>query len=184
MSDADWRVVPLGRLRERPETLIEADAIFLTRANLVDEECINKWKTRLSKLAKNTPIWLCSHTPTNIINWNTGETLPLEKLNGLEISCVSALGNPEGFIGTLKSLGANIKEDTRYPDHYHYKEEDIKNLSASNTVIVTTLKDAVKWKKHWCKDTTIYVVNITLGFIDAEPNFLKWWNEKLESFIK
>ena len=40
----------------------------------------------------------------------------------------SGIGNHKTFISMIKNYGFNIVHDVEYPDHYDYKQNDIKEI--------------------------------------------------------
>lgn len=65
-------------------------------------------------------------------------------------ACVAfaGIGRPEKFFGGLRAAGLKIEETFSFPDHYAYKEHDIKHLQEQaqrlKAQLVTTPKDAMR----------------------------------------
>lgn len=69
-----------------------------------------------------------------------GTTLGLDNLRGANVVAVCAIAQPESFVATLESLGANIVERTFFPDHAEIPRDALK----SEGMIIVTEKDAVR----------------------------------------
>ncbi|HSK72417.1 MAG TPA: tetraacyldisaccharide 4'-kinase [Pyrinomonadaceae bacterium] len=150
------KVLPSGVLRESLANLKRADAIVITRANLIDEKQISNLKSKISEFAK-CPIFLSENKISNLVNLKEfpakaqraqkegGES----KKGGAFAFC--ALGNPNNFFEQLKRENFNLVSSQTFPDHHFYKQKDIAELEkkAKQTgaeSLITTAKDAVKLK--------------------------------------
>ena len=89
-----------------------------------------------------------------------------------------ALGNPIKFFNTLKKNNFKIVLTKSFPDHYEYKNKDIKTLREDadnrNLKLITTEKDYVKIDD---KENEISVLPIEINFSKADGN-------KFKSFLK
>jgi tetraacyldisaccharide-1-P 4'-kinase len=64
----------------------------------------------------------------------------------------SGIGNPEAFRATVETLGIDVVAFRVFPDHWHYSEADLTELTALATensagLLLTTLKDLVKLRE-------------------------------------
>ena len=123
-------VLPAGPLRERVSNILNYDVVFLN-----GEKNSEKFKKFLKKINPNIKIFKAKYIPTNIKTF---------KLNN-EYLIFSGIGNPDEFKKTLKKYKFKIKKAITYPDHYSYKNSDIKKIKdiAKNKKlkILTTEKD-------------------------------------------
>ncbi len=123
-------VLPAGPLRERISNILNYDVAFLN-----GEKNSEEFKKFLKKINPNLKIFKARYIPTNIKAF---------KLNN-EYLIFSGIGNPNEFKKTLKKHKFNIKKVITYPDHYTYKNSDIKKIKdiAKNKKlkILTTEKD-------------------------------------------
>lgn len=138
------KLFPAGILREPVSALRRADAIVITRV----EGRETGLKTALSKITK-ARIFTSRHEPMDIIDIKTGEVKPLSALQGISLLAFSGIGRPEHFIHLLRSLGADIRYQTSYPDHYEYTRDDMADIfqmaaDRAAVMIITTEKDAVR----------------------------------------
>ena len=123
-------VLPAGPLRERISNILNYDVAFLN-----GEKNSEEFKKFLKKINPNLKIFKARYIPTNIKTF---------KLNN-EYLIFSGIGNPDEFKKTLKKYKFKIKKAITYPDHYSYKNADIKKIKdiAKNKKlkILTTEKD-------------------------------------------
>ena len=123
-------VLPAGPLRERISNILNYDVAFLN-----GEKNSEEFKKFLKKINPNLKIFKARYIPTNIKAF---------KLNN-DYLIFSGIGNPDEFIKTLKKYKFKIKKAITYPDHYTYKNSDIKKIKdiAKNKKlkILTTEKD-------------------------------------------
>ena len=146
MPFASGQTIPAGDLREPKSGLKRADFIVLT------ETCSPLWggksQETLDYIQNYCPksfVYKGITAPTNI--YSGKEKLSLDYLKNKNVFAFTGIGNPERFIDTLKSLGANVVMSKFYPDHYNYTEADFNELNeiaTENNLTITTQKDIVK----------------------------------------
>lgn len=141
-------LVPRGLLREPPEHLCRAHAVWLTHSDLVRKADVEAVRARVESLAPQARIWECVHAPMRLHRLDaTGEEAP-ETLRGRRVCALSSLGNPEAFERTLARLGANLVGAARFPDHHVYRPDDLLRVAEEEAAeaewVVTTEKDAVR----------------------------------------
>ena len=128
-----------GILREPLRSLRRADAIVITRANLVEN--IADLKARISRFVAPEKFFVCQ----NIFSSE------FKIQNPRSVAAFCALGNPENFFAQLKREGFDLVLTQTFPDHYFYTLNDIEELEKAAAAkgaeyLVTTAKDAVKLK--------------------------------------
>ena len=127
-------LLPAGPLREGLEGFKRLNKLVIVSKN-IDH-------TRAEKLAKiiakkqNVKTVICKTEPDYVYNIISGEHLD----KGIEITALSAIGQPEQFYNFLKN-DYIIKEKRSFDDHHKYTIDDIKDIDGN---IITTEKDAVK----------------------------------------
>ncbi len=134
------RLLPRGILREPVEEISRATHIILTRCDQV-EDC-GPLLARLGALCPGVPVRQTCHAPTRLWKVADGGQRTLEELRGTRVRAVCGIGNPDAFIATLESLGADVVERRVFPDHAEFSAESLE----SPLMIVTTEKDAVRLK--------------------------------------
>lgn len=137
------RMLPAGRLREPIKGLRRADAVVLTRADLVDGSAIADIRNEIASLT-SAPIFAASNRIKcfSAIAGGPGELSP-----GAAAFAFCALGNPEGFFSMLRRSGVGLTGSLSFGDHHRYTQDDIRAIesrAAGSTVLLTTAKDAVK----------------------------------------
>lgn len=145
------RMLPFGRLREPLAGLARADAIVITRTNLVDSaaglvERLRRWNStspifgaafELSEITKLSDFHLSRLT-------DDGDA-DRQFVAGAFAFC--ALGNSQAFFFQLE--GFHIAGQLAFPDHHKYRQRDIRKIetmakSKGSRGLITTGKDAVK----------------------------------------
>ena len=127
-------LIPSGPLRERLESIVKYDAIFLN-GNGEDNSHI---KDSIKKIDKNIKIFETSYQPINVHKFNIEDNYLI----------FSGIGDPNTFKKTLLKNKFKIIEEINFPDHYQYKKKDIERIKSMatdlNAKIITTEKDYVK----------------------------------------
>lgn len=93
----------------------------------------------------------CTGDPINI---RTGKKMSYKEMKNKKAVIAAGIAAPKPFIDSLGMKGIRISDAFIFPDHYRYKNEDIRkiqNLYPGKTLILTTFKDAVKIE-HLCVD--------------------------------
>ena len=128
--------IPAGPLREEISNLKNYKQVFIN-GNLENLEYLKK------KILNINPG----------ININIGKYIP-ENLNEFNIEdnylVFSGIGNHKTFVSMMKEYSFKILKDFEFPDHYQYKDNDIKKISnlakELGCKIVTTEKDFLRLK--------------------------------------
>jgi tetraacyldisaccharide 4'-kinase len=147
------RILPAGTLRESFNSLTRADAIVLTRTNLVDST-----DDVIGRLRKWNPVAPIFGTATRItavtklddflagrpaVDGEQGPTFPEETFG------FCGLGNPENFRSLLEKAGVQLSGFMMFNDHMAYSSDDVRSIEieaerSGATALLTTAKDAVK----------------------------------------
>jgi tetraacyldisaccharide 4'-kinase len=144
-------------LREPLENLKRADAIVITRANLVAN--IDDLKVRIAKFNSDCPIFTAENKISALIELEDFPSKAQSRDDATEEGqrtndkCFAfcALGNPGNFFAQLKQEGFNLVSTQKFSDHHFYTQKDIENLEKTARqngaeTFITTAKDAVKLK--------------------------------------
>ncbi|MDR0967316.1 MAG: tetraacyldisaccharide 4'-kinase [Rickettsiales bacterium] len=151
-------LLPAGPMREPLCAILRSDAIIIIGKN-------NKIKEKLKKYKK--PIFFAENK--NIFP---------KKLKK-NIIAFAGIGYPSKFFNNL-----NIKpiKTISFPDHYQYKEQDIKNLlnlaKKNNADLITTEKDFVRLPNYAQKKIKVVKLETII-----EEKFWKFIKEKLNEKI-
>jgi tetraacyldisaccharide 4'-kinase len=141
------RLLPAGYLREPLSSVNRANAIIITRSNLISPQEIEKVKKDISAIIRSSvPVFLCDIAPTALIGPDTSE-LSLNHLGGKKTALLSAIGSPAQFEKTVRSLGAVVIGHHFFRDHHPFSISEIQHM-AENTdkeaIFLTTQKDFVR----------------------------------------
>jgi len=144
------RLLPRGFLREPPASLKRADAILITRSDMVSEKRLDEIIARVRRVASCPDERICQidFRATGLIN-RAGQRSPLRDYSTTPVMLVSGIGNPDAFEDTCRRCGLKIVGTHWFPDHHHYLPQDLESIEGLRkklgaAQVVTTLKDLVK----------------------------------------
>lgn len=152
------RMLPRGLLREPMSALRRADAVVLTRIDLLRDDELEALRGRvanaLGRYNPECPVFEAVHCPKSLAKIGKGVqgSVELADIQGKRVGAFCGLGNPDGFRRTLQSLGAEVSFFLEFPDHHDYSQDEWKSVlrlgeSENCELIVTTQKDAVKLRR-------------------------------------
>ncbi len=126
--------IPAGPLRENLKNLEKYQDVFING----NEENVENIKKIILKINSKINIYVGKYKPININEF--------DKTNKYLV--FSGIGNHKTFISMIKNYGLNVCKDLEFPDHYNYKNEDIKKIlrlsEDMNCKIITTEKDYLR----------------------------------------
>lgn len=130
---SNGKLLPEGRLRERlGNALKRADAVVY----------VNKGSGRADTSADER----LKDYPGPKFTFHLKLEPPTEVVSGDKVVAVCAIGSPQTFFKGLRAAGLNLVEQFAYPDHYSFREGDVRKLISLGFPIICTEKDAVKLK--------------------------------------
>jgi tetraacyldisaccharide 4'-kinase len=147
-------VLPAGDLRERPGGLRRADAIVITRADLVPE--VAELTSTLAELAPAAKLFVSKNRIAHISELaeflNSSFAYAKNKVASTvtqECFCFCGIGNPSSFFHQLELEGLKLTGSAKFPDHHLYSQNEIDRLqsrakAAGAEALITTAKDAVR----------------------------------------
>ncbi len=123
--------IPAGPLREKFSNIKNYKHLFL----IGNDENLNEIKNQIYKVNPSIEIHYAKYVPTNINEFKKNENYIV----------FSGIGNHQTFLSMIKLYGLNVLKDFQYPDHYNYKDYDLKKIfqyaKKLNCKIITTEKD-------------------------------------------
>ena len=141
-------LIPAGRLREPLMGLSRADAVVVTRCELVED--IEQLERRIDEFAPKANVFRsCTHLRefkriggSERVDWDFSESA----------FAFAGVGNPAAFFSLLRNENVNVAGTLAFRDHYDYAQRDIDRLESDARVagaaaLITTAKDAVKLEK-------------------------------------
>ena len=169
------KLIPAGKLREPIENIKRADILVLNRAEKADNnkmELINK----LKEYNSTAPIIETEYIVEKIYNLkNEGKPILPSQVKDKKILGFCGIGNAQSFKQTIEDLGVNVMKFIPFPDHYTYKDKDIKEiereaLDRKADFILTTEKDGVRLILLPYSKVPIYIVKMKLEIISGETS--------------
>jgi tetraacyldisaccharide 4'-kinase len=141
-------LLPAGRLREPLSAATRATALLLTRADMVVHPHAVAATIAAATGRESQPI-LVRFAAEGFVEVLTGASEKKEFLSGRTALAFSGIANAGSFRTLLAGLGAEIRDELIFPDHYVYSSGDlamVRNRAerCRADVIVTTEKDAGK----------------------------------------
>jgi tetraacyldisaccharide 4'-kinase len=156
------RVLPWGRLREKPEAVDRADVVIFTRSRSKDiPEAAEKQLT-------GREIFFSRHEYAGIRSREEEEITP-GLLKNRRIAVYSGIAVPESFERLIKDQIAEPEISFRFSDHHLYTEEDIEymlNKAGRDAAFLTTEKDWFKSAGLFPGGVNIYRVRISMEIED------------------
>ncbi|MBI4618046.1 MAG: tetraacyldisaccharide 4'-kinase [Planctomycetes bacterium] len=166
------RLLPGGLLREPPSSLARAGLVVLTRADQVSAETLAELRRTVSRLS-GAPVVEAVHRPVGVVEVPGGAVSPAGFLAGRAVHAFCGIGQPEGFRGTLESLGARVVRFDALGDHHAYGEDELDRLlsagrEAGAAISVTTEKDAVKLTRWATSERTFAYLSVEIAIVSGE----------------
>ena len=143
------KLLPGGVLRESLENLKRADAIIITRRNLVAENQIADLKNEILKYNSHSPIFACANKIADLLDLNFETAKDKEQLLKNKTFAFCGLGNSENFFEQLRRENFNLAGTMKFSDHYFYTQNDVEKIEREARrkgaeILLATAKDAVK----------------------------------------
>ena len=156
-------LIPSGPLREKISSLKKYDVVFLNG----DSSNIEDIKKKIYQINQRIEIFETIYKPINL------EKIDLSK----KYIVFSGIGNSNNFKQTLIENNINVIKEIIFPDHYHYKKDDIKKIKLDakkvGTNIITTEKDYVKLTEEDKKEIKYLEISLELKREKKLIEFLK-----------
>lgn len=172
MPLSNYKVAPLGYMREGFQALKDADLVVIGRADLVNASQIVDLK---ELLRPHLPLGIqfaeVGFRPNGFYNSSYDKVLNLDQIRDRKVICVAGVANPKSFFKLLEDLGAEILVTESFPDHHFFKQDEITALlsyaKSEDALIVTTEKDIVRIKKV-VNDECIVFLEVDIHFFSGE----------------
>jgi len=159
-------LIPAGPLREDLLSIKRFDAVFIKKIKKKNQKIINDIK-------KINPRIKIFNTQFKIKN---KKNLNLSK----KYLVFSGIGNSDGFYKFLKNENFKILKLLKYPDHYKYRNDDLKKIidiaKKQSASIITTEKDFTKIPGKYRKKIKYIEVDL---IIENELSLIKFIKSKI-----
>ena len=175
-------MLPRGTLREPPPNLRRATHIFITKCDGSDN---TELITRIRRYNRTADIIECTHRPKHLRNFVTGETKPLDFLEGLKIGSLCGIAVPESFEKALESLGADLHLTQSYADHHRYSVKEIERFirrcaRMQLDAVLTTEKDAVRIPRIMDPEVPLYYMRVEIEILAGQES----WERFVDRLVK
>lgn len=142
------KMLPAGILREPVKSLGRADAVILTRTDLLDEQEIIKIEEKIREINPRVIIARSTHKPVCAKMLKEKE-LSIAEIQKKKIYAFCGIGNPMAFISTLEKTGMEVVGYKFFNDHEEYSKEALREVTRfaeekGAELLLTTQKDWVK----------------------------------------
>jgi tetraacyldisaccharide 4'-kinase len=176
------KLLPAGLLREPVASLKRTGAAVLTRCDQISESELSRIEKKLQLINPDMVIAKSIHNPICAKSL-AGEKITIEQLRDKKVFAFCGIGNPDAFLNTIRSTGANLVGSKIYNDHYHYTNSDIDDIHSQANhlgadLILTTQKD-------WTRTTLPASVkkDIPFAYLAVEIKFTSG-EDKLKQLIE
>ena len=167
------RLLPAGPWREPLRSARRATLVVITRKT-ADKSVVAAVARALANAAPRVPIAAVYLGPGELRSTATGQSMPLQAIDGADLTAVAAIAQPESFFKQLTELGAIVRPHS-YPDHHAFTKAEAHKIAseASNSdFVVCTLKDAVKLESIWPAEAgSLWYVSQRLWIEDGQEHF-------------
>tara|TARA_B100000900_G_scaffold251955_1_gene214710 strand:- start:1190 stop:2125 length:936 start_codon:yes stop_codon:yes gene_type:complete len=155
--------IPAGPLREKISSLKKFDVVFL---NGYSDDYSNIEK-QIKNVNPNIKIFRTSYKITNISSYDLKSKYLI----------FSGIGTPYDFKDILLKNNFDITKQITFPDHYNYKQKDLKKISSiakkDNLKIITTEKDYMKIPDQFKKNINFLAIDLLIEEENKLINLLK-----------
>jgi tetraacyldisaccharide 4'-kinase len=175
------KLLPAGLLREPVTSLKRADAAVLTRCDQISESKLCQIEKELQQINPDIMIAKSIHSPI-CAKSTTGEKITIEQLRSRKVFAFCGIGNPDAFLSTIKSTGANLVGSKIYNDHHHYTDSDIDDIyGQANRLGADLILSTQKDHTHYATGATQY--EIPFAYLTIKIKFIAG-EDKLKQLIE
>jgi tetraacyldisaccharide 4'-kinase len=123
---------------------------------------------------KDLPLFHARFEPQCLVEVPTGKSDTLDRLVDTRVVAAAGVGRFESFITLLTGSGARVVDAIQFPDHHHYRREDVDRVigraqQAAGDLVLTTEKDAVKLDRLVRQGESVWAVRLTVRIEPPEP---------------
>lgn len=166
------RLLPLGRLREPPESLVRADAVVVTRSPDLDASLAGA----IERFNGTAPLAWTRHAWPGLAIWRGGrsEVVPVSWLAGRRVATLLGVGNPDPIRREVAAAGGREIVSIPAQDHDRYGDARLARVldrcrtASSIDAVFTTAKDWVKLRSRWPGDLPVVVPELSIEFLAGE----------------
>lgn len=143
-------LLPRGLLREPARNLRRADAVIVTRCDLVSPDVLADLDRQIESFTGKLPTAHAANT-WSAFRDQTGEMSGgTDHLKDKKVAAACAIGNPAAFQRMLQAAGGEVLHVHTFDDHHAYTPDEIQHIltdakQRGADAVVVTEKDWVKW---------------------------------------
>ena len=174
------RLLPAGRLREKPTALERSHAVLITRAD--DDDLFEQRRAEVWAVFPHLPVYRSRHVPVSLRTLgeragggpSAGESRsPLPELRGESVAAFAGLARPMALRRTLEGLGARVVRFDALPDHHRFTPDEVERLIATGLQsgarrVITSAKDAVRLPVASAAAASLWVLDIEAQVDDLD----------------
>jgi tetraacyldisaccharide 4'-kinase len=188
-------LLPRGPLREPISALHRADGLILTRSATAAGAIPAQLQELLNELAVAKNVFVSRHVPVvwKKISRSTaiaeGEAVaPSDHKGGVLMGkrafAFAGLARNQAFKQSVDELGGRLSGFIEYPDHHHYRPNDLQQLTSAALatgadLLVTTEKDYVKLDPGFRTPLDLIVLRVQIDFGNHASHFLNFMLDRL-----
>jgi tetraacyldisaccharide 4'-kinase len=177
------RLLPAGPWREPLRSARRATLIMVTR-KIADRSVVEDVRRSLAHAAPQVPLVSVHLAPSELKSTATGQSLPLQVLQGADLTAIAAIAHPDSFFKQLTELGAIVRPAS-FPDHHAFSAAEARRLvtqASDSDFVVCTLKDAVKLEPLWPAEAgSLWYVSQRLRIEDGQQHVDRLIDDLLSS---
>ena len=174
------KLIPYGILREPASQWTRADAIIVTKTNILSANEVSE--ILKNELKVTIPVFNFYFEAKFFCSLDGKDRQNIKHLAGKNLLIVSGIAQPDSFKKMLENHKGNIINHLEFADHHDYSNIDVHNILKKNDeikpdYIITTEKDAVKLRQFSELKNSVWILEI-----EVHPE--ESWNTYFESFLK
>lgn len=165
--------LPRGLLRESVAGIRRADVAIISRCNAVSQTVIDEIVATIRQHHAAIAIVHSNHEPKSLLEYPS-RSQSIDTIVGKDLAAFCAIGNPDAFIQTVESCGANVAAMKSLPDHDPYEpatvselQDWIRGLGDQVSHVVCTHKDLVKLRTDQLGGLPLSAIQIELTVLDG-----------------
>lgn len=170
-------ILPAGNLRDSVIAAKRADVIIVTKCPSNLSEQNKKRVIQALKPQVYQKVFFSKISYDENV-YSLESEVKLSDIN--DFILVTGIAKPQPLVDFLDKINKNFKH-IKFPDHYHFTEDEIDDLKKRNQKILTTTKDFMRLKSYF-KDQEIYHLPIKPDFYNQEEEITNLVTEFINSF--
>lgn len=186
------KMLPYGNLRESFHEKYRANIVIVTKTPIEVKPIERRIIEKNLNLFPYQSLYYSTIKYKNVNHVYGGEK-KLPNFENIKYDClvVTGIANPDSLYSYLKNICKTITP-IKYSDHHNFSKTDFENIIkeyenivSSNKLIITTEKDAIRFKSSSFKEL---LINLPLFYIEIEIEFLQnvesTFNNQIINYVK